>query len=148
MGRPFEHTGEPGWPYLSMDCLNFRHKEDVQDLRDAYCLLSEITSLDSLLDKNCLAGDRNEKVRSNLEWRAEHFDTKLKYWDLVASDVPWQLSDYFPLRSSVPLARIKPNKKSNDLGILSEHPKFRDAQLVVNELRCFHREDGKDTTNL
>lgn len=162
--RPFKNAGHVGFAYVELDNLNFRHREEVEDLRDTYCLLSRLDHLsrsapdstdDDLspqtsktptgpepLDWECHRGDRNPKLRGDLEWRAEHLNTELTFWELVASDMPWQISDGLPICASGPLGRIKPVINSYDFRILSSHPAFLDAQLVRNEFRFFHRSDG------
>ncbi|OAX85293.1 hypothetical protein ACJ72_00323 [Emergomyces africanus] len=162
--RPFKNAGHVGFAYVELDDLNFRHREEVEDLRDTYCLLSKLEHLsrpasdskgDGLspqsikasagpdpLDWECHRGDRNAKLRGDLEWRADHLNTDLTFWELVASDMPWQISDGLPICASGPLGRIKPVMNSYDFRILSSHPAFLDAQLVRNEFRFFHRSDG------
>ncbi|PGH03793.1 hypothetical protein AJ79_07269 [Helicocarpus griseus UAMH5409] len=161
--RPFKNAGHVGFAYVELDDLNFRHREEIEDLRDTYCLLSkmehlsgsepengEVPSLEAVktLDKSeplnweCHRGDRNKSLRADLEWRADHLNTDLTFWELVASDMPWQISDGLPICASGPLGRIKPVVNSKDFQILSSHPAFLDAQLVRNEFRTFHRSDG------
>ncbi|PGH07860.1 hypothetical protein GX51_01570 [Blastomyces parvus] len=162
--RPFNNAGHVGFAYVELDDLNFRHREEVEDLRDTYCLLSRLEHLsrsapdykgDGLspqstetsvgpepLDWECHRGDRNAKLRGDLEWRADHLNTELTFWELVASDMPWQIADGLPICASGPLGRIKPVINSYDFRVLSSHPAFIDAQLVRNEFRFFHRSDG------
>ncbi|KAK2801874.1 hypothetical protein FQN51_005023 [Onygenales sp. PD_10] len=140
--RPFTNAGRPGFPYVDFDALSFRHREEVEDLRDTYCLLSKLEHLDDILDAECHCGDRNPELRKDLEWRAQHLNVDLNFWELVASDMPWQIADGLPIRQNGPLGRIKPLMSSMDFRVLSSHPAFQDAQLVRNEFRFFHRSDG------
>jgi hypothetical protein len=122
--------------------LNFRHRDDVRDLRDTYCHLSQIRKLDATLDNSCFDGDKNEKLRGDVEWRTKYFNKPVRFWDLVASDLPFQLSDGIPFQSQGPLAAIKPSLYSRDFEILSRHPHFNMAQLVRNQFRFFHNNNG------
>ncbi|EEH18517.1 hypothetical protein PABG_07577 [Paracoccidioides brasiliensis Pb03] len=162
--RPFENAGHVGFAYVELDALNFRHRVEIEDLRDTYCILSKMEHLSGSeleadgdistsdasksrnrpdpLDWECLRGDRNASLRGDLEWRADHLNTDLTFWELVASDIPWQISDGLPICASGPLGRIKPLMNSCDFRVLSSHPSFLDAQLVRNEFRFFHRRDG------
>jgi hypothetical protein len=142
MGRPFNKAGIPGFPYLETECLNLRHREDIADMRDTHWMLSSFTDLDTPLDRSCFDGDRNKSLRANIEWRGDHLGTGVKFWQVVASDLPWQCSDEVALRQQGPLSVIKPTVRSRDYQILSKHPAYLDAQLVRNPFRCFHRADG------
>ncbi|KAN0076587.1 hypothetical protein V8E54_006729 [Elaphomyces granulatus] len=142
-GRSFSTAGfNPTWPFVEVDCLNFRHIDDIRDLRDTYCYLSKIRKLDATLDKSCFDGDQNEKLRRDLDWRTSNFNRDIRFWDLVASDLPFQLSDGIPFQSQGPLAAIKPSLKSKDFEILSQHPHFNKAQLVRDQFRFFHNNKG------
>jgi hypothetical protein len=143
MGRPFRTAGDAQWPYVEIDSLNFRHAEDIRELRDVYCLLSCLNHLREPLNSSVFDGEENPGLRKDLEWRVSHFETTIQYWDMVASDMPYMLSDGLPIRTQGPLSRIKPSRYSNDLKILSQHPRFLDAQLVRNQFRFFHRDDGQ-----
>ncbi len=142
MGRSFSAAGTPGFPYLETECLNLRHREDVADLRDIQHLLSGFTDLNAPLDNSCFDGDRNKTLRGDLEWRGEHLGTGVKFWDVVASDLPWQCSDEVALRQQGPLSVLRPTMRSRDYQILSKHQAYLDGQLVRNPIRCFHRMDG------
>lgn len=142
-GRSFSNAGfNPAWPFIEVDCLNFRHIDDIRDLRDTYCYLSKTRKLDATLDQSCFDGDHNEKLRGDLDWRTSIFNKTIRFWDLVASDLPFQLSDGIPFQSQGPLAAIKPSLNSKDFEILSQHPHFNKAQLVRDQFRCFHNNNG------
>ncbi|KAK2734655.1 hypothetical protein FQN57_001600 [Myotisia sp. PD_48] len=140
--RPFEVAGDPGWTYIETQCLNFRHREEVRDLRDAYCMLSEIGVLATTLNDCCIDGGMSNLIRDDLAWRASHFGTQVDFWEQVASDVPWQLADGKPANTKGPLGRIRPNALSRDFEIHSAHENFQNAQLVRNPFRTFNGNNG------
>ena len=148
MGRAFNLAGTPGFPYLETDCLNLRHREDIEDMRDVHCMLSSFTDLHAPLDHSCFDGDQNKSLRADVEWRGSHLGTGVKFWEVVVSDLPWQCSDEVALRQNGPLSVIKPVGRSRDYQVLSNHPAYSDAQLVRNPFRCFHRDDGNRSYRL
>src|SRR5436190_13059018 len=139
MGRAFNTAGDAGWPYIETDSLNFRHQQEIADMRDTHCLLLGLDELKTPLDNSCFDGDHNATLRGDVKWRGGHLGTGVRYWDTVASDLPYQGSDEVALRATGPLSAIKPNTRSRDYQILSQHPAFLEAQLVRNPFRCFHR---------
>ncbi|KAI9771406.1 MAG: hypothetical protein M1839_002796 [Geoglossum umbratile] len=177
-GRAFEHAGSPGWPYPETEVLNFRSRQNVQDMRDTFMILSELakskpqlnftpfegdvptsdpqqgrasfdsgeqrdwSSFDSEKGRNPYDAVRNNDLRYNIKWRAHHHGATLGYWNLVESDMPWQISEGIVLGQLGPKGGLKSMGREIDKQALSKHPSFEKAQLVRNMFRCFHRADG------
>lgn len=141
-GRAFEKAGRSGWPYLETEVLNFRSESNVQEMRDVYILLKTLDGLQESLDESIWNDDRNASLQSDIHWRADHLGTKLNYWNMVDSDMPWQLSEGLCMGGMGPTAGLKPVVRHIDKQIISQHPFYKTSQLVRNPLRCFHRSDG------
>jgi hypothetical protein len=99
-------------------------------------------SFDSDKARNPYDAVRNNDLRYNVKWRASHHGATLGYWNLVESDMPWQLSEGVVLDQLGPKGGLKPIGREIDKQALSKHPFFEKAQLVRNIFRCFHRADG------
>ncbi|KAH0565257.1 hypothetical protein GP486_001354 [Trichoglossum hirsutum] len=140
-GRPFPRSGSPGWPFLETEILNFRSRQDVQNMRDAFIILSELRALNPQLDHIALSGNNNETLVDDIKWRAGHLGTSMGYWNLVESDMPWQLSEGVDQWQSVK-DKLAPVGRDVEKQQLSTHPSFRNSQLVRSIFRCFHRADG------
>lgn len=141
--RIFEDSTSPGWPHLEIEVLNFRSPQYVREMRDVFAILSKQERLKPQLNQISLDGDRNKNLRQDIKWRADHLGTTANYWDLVESDVPWQLSEGIALdNQTAPNMGVKPSGFNFERQALSKHPFFRNADLVRNLFRCFHRPDG------
>ena len=141
-GRKFEIAGRAGWPYLETEVLNFRGKENFQEMRDVYLLLKELEGFEGQLEKHVWDGEKNSSFQSDVEWRADHLDLRASYWNMAASDMPWQLSEGLTLTAQGPTEGLKPVGRHIEKQSLSSHPFFAKAQLVRNPFRTFHRGDG------
>ncbi len=141
-GRKFEIAGRAGWPYLETEVLNFRGKDNFQEMRDVYLLLKGMEGLEDQLEKHIWDGEKNSSFQSDVDWRADHLNLKASYWNMTASDMPWQLSEGITLGSQGPTEGLKPVGRHIEKQSLSTHPFFTKAQLVRNPFRTFHRGDG------
>ncbi|KAL9006684.1 MAG: hypothetical protein Q9188_000558 [Gyalolechia gomerana] len=141
-GREFENGGAAGWPYLETEVLNMRSHKDFQEMRDVYLILSNLTELDEELDHSSFKNDENSSLQSDIQWRAGHRAMTASYWNLVASDMPWQLDEGLVMGMRGPLEGLQPITRHVDPQMLSTHPFFKDSHLVRNVFRCFHRSDG------
>lgn len=143
-GREFENAGRSGWPYLETEVLNFRSQENFQQLRDVYLLLQGLDDLQEPLNETIWDGEeKTSSLHSDIDWRADHLGIKANYWNMVASDMPWQLSEGIALGNLVPVDGLQPVGRHIDKQSLSAHPFFKNSQIVRNPFRCFHRSDGK-----
>lgn len=144
-GREFENGGTPGWPYLEMETLNFRAKQNFQEMRDVLLLLSKDPKLAHLkprLDQLTWESLKNKNLLQDILWRADHVSGSTAYWDMAEPDMPWQLSDGPDLINHPSTRGIRPVGRKIEQQALSKHPFFKDSQLVRNPFRCFHRADG------
>lgn len=141
-GREFEHAGRSGWPYLETEILNFRHRENFQEMRDVYLLLHDNKKLHEDLNESTWKADQNASLRSDIDWRADHLAMQPTFWNLVDSDMPWQLSEGLAMGSLGPRDGLRPVSRHVDRQIISSHPFYKDAQLVRSPFRTFHRSDG------
>ena len=141
-GREFENGGGAGWPYLETEVLNMRSHKNFQEMRDVYLLLSKLTELDEELDQSSFKNDENASLQSDIQWRAGHLGLTPSFWNLVASDMPWQLDEGLSMGIRGPLEGLQPITRHIDPQILATHPFFKDSHLVRNVFRCFHRSDG------
>ena len=64
------------------------------------------------------------------------------FWNLVSSDMPWQLHEGLSMGSLGPKDGLKPVGRQVDRQTLSMHPFYENAHLVRDPFRCFHRGDG------
>lgn len=141
-GREFEHAGRSGWPYLETEMLNFRHRENFQTMRDVYLLLHDKTELNEDLNESSWKADRNASLHSDIDWRANHLAMEPSFWNLVSSDMPWQLSEGIAMGAMGPRDGLRPIVRHVEKQIISSHPFYTEAQLVRSPFRAFHRSDG------
>lgn len=141
-GREFQHAGRSGWPYLETEILNFRHRDNFQEMRDTWLLLHNMHELDEDLDESTWKNDHNASFHHDVDWRAGHLGMKPTFWNLVDSDMPWQLSEGLAMGSQGPKDGLRPISRHVDRQTLSSHHFYSDAQLVRNPFRTFHRGDG------
>ena len=86
--------------------------------------------------------DKCSSLHSDIDWRADHLGVEANYWNMAASDMPWQLTEGIAMGSQVPVEGLQPIGRHIDKQSLSAHPFFEDSQIVRNPFRCFHRSDG------
>ena len=142
-GKPFKHSGSPGWPYPAFDVLNVRDQATFQEMRDVYVLSKKVSYLSQKLDQNALDGLDNAALRGDILWRSTHLGVNLTFWNLSQSDMAWQLSEGFGVGWHGPMSALKPLEAKAKGQILSRHPFFESSQIVRDAFRVFHRGDGK-----
>lgn len=143
IGKPFEHTGPPGFPYPALDILNVRSQKNFQEMRDVYALSKKVPRLSQALDQNVLKGIGNENLREDISWRSKHLGVLPTFWNLAQSDMAWQLSEGFGVAWHGAMSALKPLDAKADRQILSRHPFYESSQIVRDAFRLFHRDDGK-----
>ena len=159
-GREFVNAGRSGWPYMETEVLNFRSQENFQEMRDVYLLLNELEDFEEQMEEHIWDGDNNSRYaaaqlhndkctnsvtsfRSDVDWRAGHLGIKANYWNMAASDMPWQLSEGIAMGGfGGPTEGLKPVGRDIEKQTLSSHPFFDKVQLVRSPFRTFHRGDG------
>ena len=143
-GRPFERTGtSPRCPHPSIDILQLRNRKELQLQRNAYELLRPLETIQPALDQSALANNRNNSFEKDLEWRKIHLGRQLGYWDTVATDLPYQMSDGVALPAFGPIRAVVGNtKRKLDPTVLHKHDHFQKSQLVRSLFRTWHRADG------
>ncbi|KAL8775806.1 MAG: hypothetical protein Q9194_003623 [Teloschistes cf. exilis] len=154
-GREFVNIGRDGWPYPSIELLNFRSRIRFQEMRDVHAWLQHMHDLDRDLDRcswenyEPSAENKGNTILDDLKWRATHlnitqdFNTLPDFWTQVRSDMPWQLTEGLAMSSYGPLDGLKPTLQDCDKQALRNHDFFGSAQLVRDPFRCFHRGDGE-----
>ncbi|KAI4209467.1 MAG: hypothetical protein LQ351_007598 [Letrouitia transgressa] len=141
-GREFENGGRSGWPFLETEVLNIRSHRNFQEMRDVYLILRQITELEDELNDCNFKNDGNSSLQPDIHWRAGHLSTTANYWNLVSSDMPWQLTEGLSMGLKGPMEGLQPITRYIDEQALSTHPFYRDCHMVRNPFRCFHRSDG------
>ncbi|KAF2834473.1 hypothetical protein M501DRAFT_944113 [Patellaria atrata CBS 101060] len=136
------------WPYVEMDCLNFRDRLEIETLQNVYLYLEEYEKRFNGTNKELSAGldmlakgHLSDSLRVDVEWRAKHLDVEFNYWEMVRSDLPWHLREGIALTHH-PKDFLKPSPGKVREQAISGFPFFKDAHLVRSPFRCFHRPDG------
>lgn len=145
-GRPFVNSGTTArCPHLSMDLLQLRNREELQEQRTTYDLLKPDETIQPILNQFIFANNRNENIEKDLEWRKIHLGRPLGFWDAVATDIPYQMSDgvALPAFSPVRAGSLGNEKRELDPTMLPKHQQFENSQLVRNVFRTWHRSDGE-----
>ncbi|KAL9578923.1 MAG: hypothetical protein Q9203_006919 [Teloschistes exilis] len=137
--QPFVHT--KGGLGFSIEVLNIRDRQYLQDQLDIFNLLSRFSQLGHDLTKISWK-DYNSNFLGNAAWRAFHMSGRSGFWDTVHSDLPRQLgegtqSSFFDsdITMNPPAARLEEQ-------LLSQHPRYQGTLLVRNPLRLSYRPDG------
>ncbi|KAL8675232.1 MAG: hypothetical protein Q9168_000352 [Polycauliona sp. 1 TL-2023] len=141
-GREFENAGASGWPYLETEVLNLRSHKDFQEMRDVYLILGRLTELEEDLDQSSFQNDENSSLQSDISWRANHLAMSANFWNLVSSDMPWQLTEGLAMGIRGPTEGLQPISRQIGQQTLCNHPFYRNCHMVRNIFRCFHRSDG------
>ncbi|KAL8862290.1 MAG: hypothetical protein Q9178_001299 [Gyalolechia marmorata] len=141
-GREFENGGSSGWPYLETEVLNMRSQKDFQEMRDVYLILGSHPELNEELDQCSFKNDENSSLQSDVSWRANHLALPANFWNLVSSDMPWQLTEGLAIGIRGPTEGLQPITRHIGQQTLCIHPFYKDCHMVRNLFRCFHRSDG------
>ena len=122
-GREFENAARSGWPYMETEVLNFRHRDNSQEMRDVYLLLHQKEALLQDLNESTWKADQNASLHSDVDWRADHMALDPNYWTMVASDMPWQLSEGLAMGTGgSPKDGFRQINRQIDKQILSSNP--------------------------
>ncbi|KAL8887912.1 MAG: hypothetical protein Q9192_006256 [Flavoplaca navasiana] len=141
-GREFENGGRSGWPYLETEVLNIRSHKNFQEMRDVYLILSRLTELEEELDESSFKSDESSSLQSDISWRASHLAMPANFWNLVNSDMPWQLTEGLAMGIRGVTEGLQPISRQIGQQTLCTHPFYKDCHMVRNVFRCFHRSDG------
>ena len=129
----------------SCELLNVRERQILQEKADVFNMLRNCDNnvfdymLCSDLNSANWEADQNPSLRADIEWRAHHLGRNHTFWDLVRSDLPWQLTE--GIRSDVdePDMHYIPEFENQ---ILSQHGVYSKAVVVRDSFQSFHRTDG------
>jgi hypothetical protein len=135
------------WPYQSIDVLDITHKDEYRDIRDVYKMLSSKVTVNDSLKEQLNTSSRTSMdpvMVDDLEWRAKHLGLKTDFWSDVRADIPYQLTEVNAIEyPSGPLDGPCPLSSPILQQTLWENAFYKNAQLVRNPFRCFHRSDGQ-----
>lgn len=143
--RCFKNAGNPSFPFLEVDSLHFRDREELQHQRNVLRDLAPLDDLNEILTKEIFANDKNESLKADFKWRVEdNFGDKPDFWALARSDFPLELSERVVSTDDGPLRAESFGQGPMDGSIIGKKvAQFEGAQLVVTPFRFFHRDDGK-----
>lgn len=105
-------------------------------------MLQDVPGIGDALDKLNFEGDTNDTLQSILAHRASHLGAKVGFWNSAYGDLPRQLVEDANVGFSYLDTNGEHHVPSLDPQMFSRHPVYRDAVLVRNLFRCFHRGDG------
>ena len=88
-------------------------------------------------------GDQNPNLRGDMIWQAQHFGRSSEFWNIVRSDLPWQLAESIRPDMDEPYL---PRTIEFESQTLSQHRVYSEAVLVRDSFQCFHRADGMTPT--
>lgn len=143
-GRPFLSAGTPGFPYLEVECLQLQLTEELQEQRSTYSLLKSNDNIKAALDAMVFANNQNKSLMNDLKWRAMHLGQTLGFWEIVANDIPLQLTSSIGMAGSSVSETLTVGdwKCEGDPSVLPKFRQFEKSHLVQYPFRCFHRSDG------
>lgn len=145
-GKRFNRAGGNPWSDLYDTVLEFHHKDYFQEKRDTFLLLKNQQRLSKILDDTLFPNVKNDKLRDDMQWRCDHFNTEMTFWNIMQSELPSQLSEsiitgviYWPSDS------LNPFDQKITEQMFSRHPFYKQARarLIKTMFRTFHREDGQ-----
>lgn len=105
-------------------------------------MLQDVPGIGDVLDKLNFEGDTNDTLQNILAHRASHLGAKVGFWNSAYGDLPRQLIEDANVGFSYIDTNGEQHVPSLDPQMFSRHPVYRDAVLVRNLFRCFHRGDG------
>ena len=145
-GKRFNRAGGKPWGDLYDPVLEFHHKDYFKAKRDAFLLLRNRQGLSKILDDTLFPKVENDKLRDDIEWRCDHFNAEMTFWNVMQAELPSQLSE--SIITGViqwPSDGLKPFDQKITEQMFSRHPFYKKAQarLIKTMFRTFHREDGK-----
>ena len=143
-GKLFLRAGGAIWPTLVDTILEFHHKNYFQEKRDTFLLLRDRHDLSNTLDSTLFSGVENDKLRIDMQWRCDHINTKMNFWNIAQPQLPHQLSESIIIGGGGPRDGLKPIDQTVTEQMFSCHPFYKQARarLVKTQFRTFHRDDG------
>lgn len=144
-GKPFMRAGGAIWPTLVDTILEFHHKNHFKKKRDALLLLRNRHDLSNTLDNTLFSGVKNDNLRIDMQWRCDHINTEMSFWNIAQSQLPHQLSESIIMGGGGPRDGLKPVDQTITEQMFSRHPFYKQARarLVKTQFRTFHRDDGQ-----
>lgn len=146
----FSVTG-PGWLLtylnaghgLSCEVVSLRDRQFLQDQLDVFNILRGFEDLTRDLDAHNLPRDMGSGMEANVRSTAKRLDIGDDFWQLGATDVPWQLGE--GLRSSLLDVDLGTNPVLSTVEEqrLSRHPRYQNAALVRSLFQTYQRSDGR-----
>ena len=131
---------------FSCEVLNIRERQILQDKLDVFNILHNLNPFFSRdVDVVNWEGDQNPNLRNDISWSAEHRGRPNTFWNLVRSDLPWQLTEGIRSDLDEPDTFRIPEFEDQ---MLSQHGVYSRATLVRDSFQCFPRHDGMTLTFL
>lgn len=145
-GKRFNRAGGNPWSDLYDPVLEFHHKDYFKEKRDTFLLLRNRPGLSKILDDTLFPNVKNGKLRDDIQWRCDHFNSEMTFWNVMQSELPSQLSE--SIITGVihwPSDGLKPFDQKITEQMFSRHPFYKQARarLIKTMFRTFHREDGQ-----
>lgn len=140
-GRPFERAGSSDWPFVAIDVLCLKHRDDVLFEREGHAYLSQQKAYENGPTESVFDGMSNE-LKVDLEWRANHLGSKVSFWDMVSFDFSRELQEGKSLAQDTPSLATLSAEDIVDEQVFSSHPLYENVLLMRNYFRAFHRSDG------
>ncbi|ODA77593.1 hypothetical protein RJ55_07222 [Drechmeria coniospora] len=140
-GKSFSATGSEGWPYPEIVTTSFFADKTLQEHLDAIETLSTVERLETAGPRRDPLSGFTDRQKHDLRWRAGLLDLELRALDMVVADLPLMLEETVVGHASPLDTRQALFSQTNSQG-LSTHHQFKNAILMMGELRAFHRSDG------
>ncbi|KYK54097.1 hypothetical protein DCS_06053 [Drechmeria coniospora] len=141
-GKSFSATGSEGWPYPEIVTTSFFADKTLQEHLDAIETLSTVERLETAGPRRDPLSGFTDRQKHDLRWRAGLLDLELRALDMVVADLPLMLEETVVGHASPLDTRQALFSQTNSQG-LSTHHQFKNAILMMGELRAFHRSDGR-----
>ena len=121
----------PLWsPCLKFQVLNLRDREFLQDQIDVFNMLKTDSTLTSDLVRLDFLKGFESKIQSLIRWTGRNVHACKLLWDVVRSDIPYQLGEGLHDDPSNIYSHGKRAATDNGGPILSRHPRYRRTVLV------------------
>lgn len=147
-GKHFHRGGGNPWPDLYDPVLEFHHKDYFKEKRDTFFLLRDRQALSKILDDTLFLNVNNDKIRKDVQWRCDHLNIDMTFWNVMQCGSPDQLSESI-LTGVVqwPSDGVRPTDRPITEQMFSRHPFYKQARarLVKTIFRIFHRDDGQSS---
>lgn len=143
-GKQFNRAGDKPWHELSDLVLEFHHKDYFKEKRDTFLLLKNRQGLSKILNNSLFANVKNDKLEKDMQWRCDHLNTEMTFWNIMLSELPNQLSESITSVLHWPPDRLNPGGQTIRKQMFSRHPFYKQARarLINTIFRTFHRDDG------